>query len=100
MTRSLEPGGNPGGLLLPRWPSSSELEAIAFALCDELLATAEERDETRSHIAGAVIFDDYMTDTPGYRGPVALVLFDGGPELIASLTWDKAAGAWIPQQKP
>lgn len=35
---------------------------------------------------------DYTSDGPGYFGPVVVILWDGGPEMIES--WVLRAGQW------
>lgn len=70
----------------PRAPTAAELADIVFAAAYTYGTTASEAGEILES-ARVAVFDHYVTDCPGYTGPVALVLHSGGPELVDSVTW-------------
>jgi len=35
------------------------------------------------------VFDNYITDCPGYTGKVMIVVWPGGPDLTETYTWGK-----------
>lgn len=40
--------------------------------------------------ARITVADDYVSDTPGYCGRVALILHSGGPECVEVVTWSES----------
>ena len=68
-----------------------ELEAIAQAMHENNGAEIEQEREFLSD-ASVAVFDDYMTDSPGYVGKVAVAVYAGGPEMVFSCTFDRETG--------
>jgi hypothetical protein len=51
--------------------------------------TQEERDEEEENIdrIWICVFDDYITDGPGYAGPVMVVVWGGDPSFTETYIW-------------
>lgn len=49
----------------------------------------QEFSNIQENVANAniVVFDDYITDGPGYAGRVMLVLWSGSPSFVSSYIW-------------
>ena len=73
-------------LSTPRKPTPEELRELADYLRrpDEVAA-----DDIPGFIQGACIavFDDYISDGPGYRGKVMMVMWSGGPGMYEVYSW-------------
>lgn len=75
----------------PRLPTQAE----QLALFEVLLAQCGEApaQEDRDHCAGLVddswiaVFDNYISDSPGYAGAVMIVVYPAGPECVEAYTW-------------
>jgi len=68
-----------------RQPSQEELQELAHIVYENVL----DEEETWQLIERAYIavFDNYMSDTPGYCGKVMVVVWPGGPELFEVFVW-------------
>ena len=53
--------------------------------------TNEEKEEQRGFVEGAsiAVFDNYITDGPGYAGKVMVVVWSGSPTFTETYTWNK-----------
>lgn len=67
-----------------RAPEQAELMKIAAAVAPH---TGQPLAEVLDllHCASVAVFPDYCTGSPGYVGPVYVVVWDGGPEIITTL---------------
>ena len=77
----------------PRLPTPSELEQIArmdsgSGAAEDVLAGSREMLEC----ASVAVFDNYMPDSPGYCGRVAVVVWPGGYELTEVYALDDWEG--------
>lgn len=78
----------------PRVPTAEELDLILNAILESDrngdCCGRADREATYDMLSAArvCIFDRYMTDGPGYFGRVAVIVWAGGPELVASVTLD------------
>ena len=76
----------------PREPTADELDAIVAATaaaqgfdCTQMEWEEHEQMTRSAHIA---VFDNFVSDGPGYCGRVAVIVWPGGPEIISSVTLD------------
>jgi hypothetical protein len=72
----------------PRKPSPYEIKEIA-----RWLAKQENEQLSQDHIdrvegAYVAVFDDYISDGPGYAGRVMVCIWSGAPELVDVFTDD------------
>lgn len=82
-----------------------ELEQLAVTCAlekchrNDFLPTQEEVQEERDFLsqAGVSVIDGYMTDSPGYCGPVYCVVWSGGPEIVTTYIIEK--GRIVPAQE-
>ena len=81
----------------PRHPTTEELEEllqwqISQKYSGSVSAEEEkcERDLVESLWIG--VFDDYITDGPGYAGRVMFVVWPGSPSMFHVFTWDRGRG--------
>ncbi len=80
-----------------RAPEEWELEQLAVACACErcernnYLPTKDEVQEERDFLsqAGISVIEGYMTDSPGYCGPVYCVVWSGGPEIHTTYVIEK-----------
>ena len=73
----------------PRFPTSIEKAILAEAIQDNCENFAEAmRIVNDSCIA---VFDNYMSDTPGYCGKVMVVVYPGGPSIYQVYTFSTIA---------
>jgi hypothetical protein len=87
-------------LTMPRGPSREELDKILFSLLDADTGNgcgAFDMDATFDALTNArvCIFDNYITDGPGYVGRVAVVVWAGGPEIVSVVTLDGKQGGRV-----
>lgn len=74
-------------MISPETPSRAELDEIAATVAEPSeKATVEELLEN----AAIAKFSGYITDGPGYSGPVYVIVWPGGPEIVDVLTRDRA----------
>lgn len=68
--------------------AATDFEALDIAQAMTLYSgmTAEEAIDVVS-AARIIVFEKYITDGPGYRGNVAIVLHPGSPDFIESFIW-------------
>lgn len=89
----------------PRAPTDAERQALIEHLQEDLGLTstpaqkAREKKSCEGLVAQAAIavFDDYISDGPGYAGSVMMVVWSGGPEIHEVFTWD-ALGILTPNR--
>lgn len=71
----------------PRTPSVGELKELVSWLCsighDQEVAT----DLTES--ASVAVYDNYVTDCPGYAGKLMSVVWSGSPSFFDVFIWEK-----------
>src|SRR5947207_8793908 len=80
----------------PRKPTKQEVEQLIACEAQEMdeKPTADELAEARETIAGWVadaaisVFDDYVTDSPGYNGEVLVVVWPGSPAMTSTYIWE------------
>ena len=74
-------------MIEPRKPNENELNQLREYLAVEMGCWHNETDEETENINGLLenaaiaVFDDYITDCPGYVGKVIMVVWPGAPEM-------------------
>lgn len=81
----------------PRQPTSEELEELLQWQITQRYArsiSAEEREDERGLVESSWIgvFDDYITDGPGYAGRVMFVVWPGSPSMFHVFACDHVQG--------
>ena len=73
----------------PRKPTEEELRIIASLTC-------EDGPDEAEYIASrpVAVFDNYISDGPGYTGTVAIVVW-GEPQIISMITFGEAGPACV-----
>jgi hypothetical protein len=61
-----------------RAPTLQELEDLSAGMGGDIEALKGQR---------IVVWDDYISDGPGFAGKVAVILWSGGPECIEVYVW-------------
>jgi hypothetical protein len=79
----------------PRSPNRAELDAIAD-LCSGDRHNFEWQETREQLDAASVAVFAYISDSPGYVGRVAVVVWPGGPELFDVFTLDGKEPAAMP----
>ena len=78
---------------IPRVPTDIEKEELAIYNAQRKYTnpSQEEREQERGFVEDAFItvFDNYISDSPGYAGKVVVVVWSGGPSLTETYTWDR-----------
>ena len=77
---------------IPRLPTETEQRELAeLTLTDKNEEpTSENIAEELQHVEAAYIavFDNYMTDCPGYTGKLMVVVWGGSPDIHEVFTWE------------
>jgi hypothetical protein len=73
---------------IPRLPTDDELDQMAVAVAGEEVGYNKDESLEFLQAARVAVFDDYISDGPGYVGKVATVVWPGGPSLFDVFTWD------------
>lgn len=79
----------------PRKPTEGEkkelLEHLIFEkyLNEPSPETRQEEFDTINNNAYIAVFDDYITDGPGYAGKVMVVVWSGAPEFTETYYWPR-----------
>ena len=69
----------------PRRPSAAEKAQLADTVRSETIVhTAAEQMVDGATIA---VFEDYVSDSPGYAGKVMMVIWPAGPQLYEVFIW-------------
>lgn len=83
----------------PREPNTRELfelmilEVEKFAVDGKYTVDDEETVEGWIQGAAIAVFDNYITDGPGYAGKLMVVVWPGSPDEVSAYTWRKALQA-------
>jgi hypothetical protein len=79
----------------PRKPTNEEKkELVTYILFDEF-GKSHVSKEDKENVEGLVeqaaiaVFDDYITDSPGYAGKVMVVVWSGDPAYSDTYIWDR-----------
>ncbi len=75
----------------PRQPTDIEEHDILAAMARHTGCSIDELGG-QTYIA---IFDRYITDGPGFAGPVAVIIWGAGPEWVTSLKYDWEFSHWV-----
>ena len=59
--------------------SQVNAQVLSLEQCQEILYEAGHESDVKNFVTGLIV-NDYIPDSPGYAGPVAWVLFSGGPD--------------------
>lgn len=70
----------------PRCPTTSESQDLAWWLHEKGHAAGDASDFAEA--AYVAVFDDYMTDCPGYMGKVMFVVWPASPTMFDVFVWD------------
>lgn len=80
----------------PRLPTPAEKDEVWRYLCGEYAFEVQEEFFTdagqlkaKIESAAIAVFDDYISDVPGYVGKVMLLVWPGGPNFRAAFIWEK-----------
>lgn len=79
----------------PRKPTEDEKkELLELVIADKYRQepAAEEREDEAEAIkngAWVAVFDDYITDGPGYAGKVMVVVWGGSPSFTQTFIWKR-----------
>jgi len=74
-------------MIEPRKPTFQEVQLLEDYLAVEMGCWHNESDADRANIQGLIegaavaVFDDYITDCPGYSGKVIMVIWPGSPDM-------------------
>ena len=75
----------------PRKPNENEKNALAFWVAEEMggFEANDHFSEGRMLVeeAAIAVFEDYVSDSPGYAGKVMMVVWPGGPEIYEAFVW-------------
>lgn len=78
----------------PREPNTRELfelmmlEVGKFAVAGKYAIEEEELVEGWIQQSAIAVFDGYITDGPGYKGKLMVVVWCGGPEFTSTYIWE------------
>lgn len=76
---------------IPRSPSAAEKMELAQLVARQKFnsPTTEDVNDELNYLEDTCIavFNDYITDCPGYSGKVMLVVWGGGPEFYEAYIW-------------
>jgi hypothetical protein len=75
-----------------RIPTKEEkIELVEYLLKHDLKNDENERVNIEGFVESAaiVVFDNYITSSPGYSGKLMVVVYDGAPEMTETYTWIK-----------
>ena len=77
---------------MPRRPNADEIEALVkyhLKLQFGDTPTQEEREDMRLRIPECYIavFDQFVSDSPGYVGKLMLVIWSTGPNMYEAYVW-------------
>lgn len=77
----------------PRKPTGAEKnELVEFLMATDYGNDQHELDNVQGYVeqAAIAVFDNYITGSPGYTGKLMVVVYDGGPYLTETYTWERA----------
>lgn len=78
---------------IPRVPTEEErAELIAYkAKISYRNPTKDDLEQEKDFVENAsiAVFDNYITDGPGYAGKVMIVIWSGDPSFTETYTWDR-----------
>ncbi len=70
---------------IPRSADATELDQLVHWLCEQ---GHDEDDATlTARIAYIAVYDNYMTDGPGYTGKLMSVVWGGSPDTVNIFVW-------------
>ena len=77
----------------PRGPNEQELQELAAYVVDKTLRsyTSDDIGDMLMQLEDTYIavFENYITDCPGYAGPLMVVVWGGGPEYHEVYIWQR-----------
>jgi hypothetical protein len=77
----------------PRQATEREKNDLAYWVADEMGGWEynDHLDQAHGFVSQAAIavFDDYVSDGPGYTGKVMTVVWSGGPQMYEAFIWRK-----------
>ena len=79
----------------PRRANSTEKAQLAHVLRREALSPIEAKELVDG--ATIAVFDDYISDSPGYAGKVMVVIWPTGPQLYEVLIWRNGSLVYVDQ---
>lgn len=72
----------------PRKPTATEKALIARAISPLVLCSDDKKAATEFvDAAWIAVFTDYMPDSPGYNGKLAIVVWSGGIDLQSTFVF-------------
>lgn len=84
-----------------RKPNQEELRQLERFVLDEMGSSVypEDVESVKRLVRDAriAVFDDYVSDSPGYRGKVMMVVWPGGPSFYQALVWENGTVVAIEQ---
>jgi len=84
----IEPIADPIVTPSPRDATPLERKHLVAYLTDLMNGQDEAEAIAEAQEARICVFDHYVSDSPGYRGPVMVVVYSGGPNVHECYIWD------------
>ena len=79
--------------MTPRIPTEEERAELVDVVVENtyINPSPEEIEMTRESVDNLwiAVFDDYITDGPGYAGKLMVVVWGGSPEFVESYVWHR-----------
>src|SRR3972149_8391716 len=79
--------------MIPRTTTKDEKEDLVKYVANQMssVANADDLETATGHVEGAAIavFDNYITDSPGYAGKLMMVVWPGSPDFYEVFIWDR-----------
>ena len=86
----------------PRKPTEDEKDQLIqyLWLKNYTDPTDEDKKQEQDFVESAAIavFDQYITDSPGYSGKIMIVVWAGGPGLTQTFIWNREEIAVCPNE--
>lgn len=77
-----------------RQPTGKELELLGESFKERFGITDEEVNDYQ---IWATVYDNYITDSPGYAGKILSVLYSGSPDFYEVYCWKHGKWEYLPQ---
>ena len=77
----------------PRQPNDQEKSELAFYVAEQMggFEANDHMEQAKGFVenSAVAVFDNYITDCPGYAGKLMSVVWSGSPDFYEVFTWDK-----------
>src|SRR3972149_9970800 len=89
--------------MIPREANETEKSELAFYVAEQMggFEYNDNMEQAKGHIEGAAIavFDNYITDSPGYAGKLMTVVWPGSPDMYEVFIWSLGKMKHLNQDK-